>query len=46
MADNKNKSAEERAQDAADAAKVRALQAEELSWANILRLKTQIKELL
>ena len=44
MADNKPKSAEERLADAADPTKVKALQAEELGLANILRLKLQIRE--
>jgi len=44
MADNKPKSAEERLANAADPTKVKALQAEELGLANILRLKLQIRE--
>jgi hypothetical protein len=44
MADNKQKSQEERLADAADPTKVKALQAEELGLANILRLKLQIRE--
>ena len=44
MADNKPKSAEDRLADAADPTKVKALQAEELGLANILRLKLQIRE--
>ena len=44
MADNKPKSAEERLSEAADPTKVKALQAEELGLANILRLKLQIRE--
>lgn len=44
MADNKPKSQEERLADAADPTKVKALQAEELGLANILRLKLQIRE--
>ena len=44
MADNKPKSQDERFADAADPAKVKALQAEELGLANILRLKLQIRE--
>lgn len=44
MADNKPKSAEDRLADAVDPTKVKALQAEELGLANILRLKLQIRE--
>jgi hypothetical protein len=45
MADNKPKSGEDRLADAADPTKVKALQAEELGLANILRLKLQIRDL-
>lgn len=44
MADNKQKSQEERLEAAADPTRVKALQAEELGLANILRLKLQIRE--
>jgi hypothetical protein len=44
MADNKNKTPQERAREASDPSNVKALQAEELSLANILRLKLQIRE--
>jgi hypothetical protein len=44
MADNKPKSAEDRLSEAGDPTKVKALQAEELGLANILRLKLQIRE--
>jgi ElaB/YqjD/DUF883 family membrane-anchored ribosome-binding protein len=44
MANNNQKSQEERLSEAADPTKVKALQAEELGLANILRLKLQIRE--
>jgi hypothetical protein len=44
MADNKNKTPQERAREASDPSNVKTLQAEELSLGNILRLKLQIKE--
>ena len=44
MADNKDKTPQERAREASDPSNVKTLQAEELSLGNILRMSLQIRE--